>query len=154
MEQNSSPISRAGALTALGGSALVVTSMFMPWVERGSAGSLDYFHLAGVAGVASDRGAWEVSLVLMLALLAWCAVYFVWRSLEARMAWAFGGFTGAMMLYGSDMRISADIPAGSFGSGELVAAIGLLVLLVGSIFAVSGNIADSNRAVASGAGRS
>ncbi|WP_026923634.1 hypothetical protein [Glycomyces arizonensis] len=150
---HSTPVSRAGALAALGGSMLVVASMFMPWVDRGSSRSLDYWHISGVDGFAGDQGTWRMSVVLIPLLVLWCALYFVWRSNESRLAWAFGGFSGAMMLYGGDLRISSDLPSGSGGAGELVAAVGLLLLLLGCAFAVAGNVAEPNRTATPAKGR-
>lgn len=139
------PVSRAGGLVAFGGSLLVVASMFMPWVQRGSESVVDFWHLLGVEGLKGDRAVYELSLVLMLLLVAWCAVYFVWRTTENRLAWAFGGFAGAMMLYGSDVRISEDLPASSSGPGELAAAVGILLILAGFVYAIAVHIAESGR---------
>jgi hypothetical protein len=138
----STPYSRIGGLTALGGSVLMVGSMFMPWVDTAGGGSLDYWHLSGVAGVQPDTRTYVMSLGLMLLLVVWCALYFTLRTHETRTVWAFGGLAGAMVMYGSDLRISEDLPAGSLGSGEVVAAAGLLLLAAGSVMALAANIPE------------
>ncbi|HEX2143309.1 MAG TPA: hypothetical protein VHG10_02255 [Glycomyces sp.] len=138
----STPYSRAGGLAALGGSLLVVASMFMPWVDKGGGGTVDFWHLSGIQAVRADSEAFGVTLVLMLLLVVWCALYFRLRTHETRMAWAFGGFAGSMMLYGGDLRISEDLPAGALGFGEVVAALGLLLLAVGTITALAANIPE------------
>ncbi|MEV3936352.1 hypothetical protein AB0K52_10280 [Glycomyces sp. NPDC049804] len=137
----STPYSRIGGLAALGGSALMVGSMFMPWVDTGG-GSLDYWHLSGVAGVQPDTRTHLLALGLMLLLVVWCALYFTLHTHETRTVWAFGGLAGAMILYGSDLRISEDLPAGSLASGEVAAAIGLLLLAAGSVMALAANIPE------------
>ena len=48
----------------------------------------------------------------------------------------------ALLLYGSDLRISQDLPAGSLASGEVAAAIGLFLLAAGSIMALAANIPE------------
>ncbi|WP_030156402.1 hypothetical protein [Glycomyces sp. NRRL B-16210] len=132
--------SRAGGLAALGGSILVVASMFLPWVYRGGAG-VDYLHLTAVEAVRADR-AYGVSVALVPLLAVWCALFFVWRRHETRMVWAFGGLAGAMLLYGGDLRLSADLPVNAAGIGEPVAVAGLLVLAAGCVLALAANIAE------------
>jgi hypothetical protein len=137
----STPYSRVGGWAALGGSLLVLGSMFLPWVDTGG-GTVDFWHLSGVEGVRPDSGAYGLTLALMLLLVVWCALYFRLRTHESRMAWAFGGFAGAMILYGGDIRISEDLPAGSFGAGEVAATIGLLLLVAGTVTALAANIPE------------
>lgn len=140
----STPYSRVGGLAALGGSLLVLVSMFMPWVDTGGGGggTVDFWHLSGVAGVRADSRVYGVTLVLMLMLVVWCALYFLLRTHESRMAWAFGGFAGTMILYGGDLRISEELPAGAFGAGEVAATIGLLLLAAGTVIALTANIPE------------
>jgi hypothetical protein len=138
----STPYSRIGGLAALGGSVLMVGSMFMPWVDTAGGGSLDYWHLSGVEGVQPDTRTYVMSLGLMLLLVVWCALYFTLHTHETRTVWAFGGLAGAMILYGSDLRISEDLPAGSLAAGEAAAALGLLLLLAGSVMALAANIPE------------
>jgi len=134
--------SRAGGLAALGGSMLVVASMFLPWVDHGGGTTVDYWHLSSVEGVQTDQGTYGLSLTLVPLLLLWCALFFALRCHETRMAWAFGGFAGAMMLYGGDLRISEDLPASALGLGELTAAVGLLILAAGCVAALAANIGE------------
>jgi len=138
----STPYSRIGGLTALGGSVLMVGSMFMPWVDTAGGGSLDYWHLAGVDGVQSDARTYFLSLGLMLVLVVWCALYFTLHTHETRMVWAFGSLTGAMIMYGSDLRISEDLPASSLAAGEVVAAVGLFLVVAGAVTALAANIPE------------
>lgn len=138
----STPYSRIGGLAALSGSVLMVGSMFMPWVDTAGGGSVDYWHLSGVEGVRPDTRTYVVSLGLMLLLVVWCALYFTLHTHETRMVWAFGGLAGAMMLYGGDLVISEDLPAGTQAAGEAAAAIGLLLLAAGSIMALAANIPE------------
>jgi hypothetical protein len=137
----STPYSRAGGLAALGGSMLVAGSMFLPWADAGG-GTVNFWGLSGVAGVDGDAGTYGVSMVLIPLLVLWCAMFFAWRTHETRMAWAFGGFAGAMMLYGGDMRLSEDLPAAGQGAGEVVAAVGLLLLAAGCVMAVAANVPE------------
>jgi hypothetical protein len=137
----STPYSRVGGLTALGGSLLVVASMFLPWVDTGG-GGVDFWHLSGVESVRPDSRAYGLTLALMLLLVVWCALYFLLRTHESRMVWAFGGFAGAMMLYGGDLRISEDLPSGSLGAGEVAATAGLLLLITGTVVALAANIPE------------
>lgn len=148
----STPYSRVGGLAALGGSLLVVVSMFLPWVDTGGGGTIDFWHLADVASVRPDVGTYGLSLALMLLLVVWCAWYFRLRTHESRMAWAFGGFAGAMILYGGDLRLSEDLPAGMFGAGEAVATVGLLLLAAGTIMAMVANIPEPAPAHVAGKG--
>lgn len=150
---NSTPVSHTGGLVAFGGSLLVVGSMFMPWAHTGPSTDLDFWHLGGIDAVARDQGAYTLSMTLMVLLVAWCALYFVWRSNDTRLAWAFGGFAGAMMLYGGDLRISGDIPASALASGETVAAIGVLLIMVGTVYAFAAHAVAANRAAVPGADR-
>ncbi|GAA2310368.1 hypothetical protein GCM10009853_079800 [Glycomyces scopariae] len=137
----STPYSRAGGLAALGGSMLVAGSMFLPWADVGG-GTVNYWGLADLDGVDADAGTYGLSLALIPLLVLWCAMFFAWRTHETRMAWAFGGFTGAMLLYGGDLRISGDLPAGGQGSGEVVAAVGLLLLAAGCVMALAANVPE------------
>ncbi|THV26044.1 hypothetical protein [Glycomyces paridis] len=134
--------SRAGGLVALGGSVLVAVSMFMPWLDPDAGAAVDYLHLGAVDAVDADRGAYGLSLTLVPLLVVWCALYFAWRSHEARMVWAFGGFAGAMLLYGGDLRISAELPADAFGLGEIVATVGLIALAAGCVLALAANVPE------------
>lgn len=138
----STPYSRVGGLAALGGSVLMVGSMFMPWVDSAGGGSLDYWHLAGVDGVQPDTRTYVLSLGLVLLLVVWCALYFTLHTHETRTGWAFGSLAGAMILYGSDLRISEDLPAGSLASGEVVAAVGLFLVVAGAITSLAANIPE------------
>ncbi|GAB4003720.1 hypothetical protein GCM10029992_46630 [Glycomyces albus] len=149
--KTSNPISRTGGLVAFGGSLLVVGSMFMPWAHTGPSGNVDFWHLAGVDAVARDEGAYRMTLTLMLLLAAWCALYFVWKSNDSRLAWAFGGFAGAMMLWGGDIRVSGDLPASALASGETAAAIGLLMIMAGTAYAFANHAVASKRAAVHGA---
>jgi hypothetical protein len=137
----STPYSRIGGLAALGGSLLVVASMFLPWVDTGG-GTVDFWHLSGVESVRPDSRTYGLSLALMLLLVVWCALYFRLRTHESRMAWAFGGFAGAMILYGGDLRLSEDLPAGALGAGEVAATAGLLLLIAGTVTALAANIPE------------
>lgn len=138
----STPYSRIGGLAALGGSVLTVGSMFMPWLDTAGGGSVDFWHLTGVEGVQPDTRTYFLALGLMLLLVVWCSLYFALRTHETRMVWAFGGFTGAMVLYGGDLRISEDLPVGSLGAGEVAASIGLLLLAAGCVMALAANIPE------------
>lgn len=138
----STPYSRIGGLAALSGSVLMVGSMFMPWIDTAGGGSVDYWHLSGVEGVQPDTRTYVVSSGLMLLLVVWCALYFTLHTHETRTVWAFGGLAGAMMLYGGDLVISEDLPAGTQAAGEVAAAIGLLLLAAGSIMALAANIPE------------
>ncbi|WP_199043918.1 hypothetical protein [Glycomyces salinus] len=144
--QTSTPLSRTGGLVTFGGSLLVVGSMFLPWAHAGPSGDVDFWHLTSVDAVARDAGAYRLSMALMLLLAAWCALYFVWRSNDSRLAWAFGGFAGAMMLWGGDIRVSGDLPASALASGETVAAIGVLMIMAGTVYAFAKHVLASNRA--------
>jgi hypothetical protein len=137
----STPYSRAGGIAALGGSMLVAGSMFMPWVDT-AGGGVDYWHLGSVDGVASDAGVYGLSLTLIPLLVLWCALFFVWRCHETRMAWAFGGFAGTMMLYAGDLAVSEDLPAAAHGAGEAVALAGLLALAAGCVLAMAANVPE------------
>ncbi|GAA1677452.1 hypothetical protein GCM10009830_25520 [Glycomyces endophyticus] len=121
----STPYSRAGGLAALGGSMLVAGSMFLPWARAGD-GTVNYWGLSDLDAVDADAGTYGLSLALIPLLVLWCALFFAWRTHETRMAWAFGGFTGAMMLYG----------------GDLVAAVGLLLLISGCVTALAANVPE------------
>jgi hypothetical protein len=138
----STPYSRIGGLAALGGSMLVAASMFLPWVDTGGGGTVDFWHLSGVESVRPDSRTYGLSLTLMLALVVWCALYFRLRTHESRMAWAFGGFAGAMVLYGGDVRLSEDLPTGALGAGEVAATAGLLLLIAGTVIALAANIPE------------
>ena len=138
----STPYSRVGGLAALSGSVLTVGSMFMPWVDTAGGGSLDYWHLSGVDGVQPDTRTYLMSLGLMMLLVVWCALYFTLHTHETRTVWAFGGLAGAMILYGTDLRISEDLPAGTLAAGEVAAVIGLLLLTAGSVMALAANIPE------------
>lgn len=133
--------SRAGGLAALGGSMLVAGSMFMPWVDTGG-GGLDFLHLGSVDGVRADAGVYGLSLTLIPLLVLWSALFFVWRCHETRMAWAFGGFAGTMMLYAGDLVISEDLPSAGHGAGEIVAVAGLLILAAGCVAAMAANVPE------------
>lgn len=137
----STPYSRAGGLAALGGSMLVAGSMFLPWARAGG-GTVNFWGLSEVEGVRSDAATYGLSLVLIPLLVLWCALFFAWRAHETRMAWAFGGFAGAMLLYGGDLRITEDLSASGQGTGEIVAAIGLLLLAAGCVMALAANIPE------------
>jgi hypothetical protein len=138
----STPYSRIGGLAALSGSLLMVGSMFMPWVDTAGGGSLNYWQLAGVDGVQPDTRTYVLSLALMLLLVVWCALYFTLHTHETRSAWAFGTLAGAMIMYGTDLRISEDLPASSLAVGEVVAAVGLFLVVAGSITALAANIPE------------
>jgi hypothetical protein len=138
----STPYSRVGGLAALSGSVLMVGSMFMPWVDTAGGGSLDYWHLAGVDGIQPDTKTYVLSIALMLLLVVWCALYFTLHTHETRTVWAFGTLAGAMIMYGTDLRISEDLPASSLAVGEVVAAIGLFLVVAGSITALAANIPE------------
>ncbi|MCD0442926.1 hypothetical protein LO763_04710 [Glycomyces sp. A-F 0318] len=137
----STPYSRAGGLAALGGSMLVAGSMFMPWVDT-AGGGVDYWHLASLDGVAADARVWGLSLTLIPLLVLWCALYFAWRTHEARAAWAFGGFAVTMMLYAGELVVSRDLPAAAHGVGEIAAVAGLLALAAGCVTALAANVPE------------
>ncbi|RRR98639.1 hypothetical protein [Glycomyces terrestris] len=137
----STPYSRAGGLAALGGSMLVAGSMFLPWADAGG-GTVNFWGLADVEAVSADAATYGLSLALIPLLVLWCALFFAWRTHEVRMAWAFGGFTGAMLLYGGDLRLSEDLPAAGQGAGEVVAAVGLLLLAAGCVLALAANVPE------------
>ncbi|THV33634.1 hypothetical protein FAB82_26225 [Glycomyces buryatensis] len=119
-------------------------------MDSGPDKGTDYWHLSGVEGVQSDQGTYGVSLVLMLLLVVWCALFFAWRTHETRMAWAFGGFAGTAMLYGGDLRITEDLAASAYASGETVAAVGLFILALGCVIAVAANVPEPHGAVHAG----
>ncbi|MFB9662421.1 hypothetical protein ACFQS3_24130 [Glycomyces mayteni] len=137
----STPYSRAGGLAALGGSMLVAGSMFLPWADAGG-GTVNFWGLSGLVDGDGDTRTYGLSVALIPLLVLWCALFFAWRTHETRMAWAFGGFTGAMVLYGGDLRISEDLAASAHGAGEVVAAVGLLLLASGCVLALAANIPE------------
>ncbi|MEU5875146.1 hypothetical protein AB0A73_26740 [Glycomyces sp. NPDC047369] len=137
----STPYSRAGGLAALGGSMLVAGSMFLPWADAGG-GTVNFWGLSGLVDGDGDARTYGLSVALIPLLVLWCAMFFAWRTHETRMAWAFGGFTGAVLLYGGDLRISEDLAASAHGAGEVVAAVGLLLLASGCVLALAANIPE------------
>ncbi|WP_335990400.1 hypothetical protein [Glycomyces sp. MUSA5-2] len=137
----STPYSRAGGLAALGGSMLVAGSMFLPWADAGG-GTVNFWGLSDLVDGDGDTRTYGISVALIPLLVLWCAMFFAWRTHETRMAWAFGGFTGAMLLYGGDLRISEDIAGSAQGAGEVVAAVGLLLLAAGCVLALAANIPE------------
>lgn len=148
--KTSTQLSRTGGLVAFGGSLLVLGSMYMPWAHTGAAGDLDFWHLAAIDAVGRDAGVYRLTLALMVLLAAWCALYFVWRTDDGRLAWAFGGFAGAIMLWGGDIRVSGDLPASALASGETAAAIGVLLIMAGTVYAFTKHALASKRAPVSG----